>query len=133
MNLDKTIQKTSPQELQTDVEPNGRTAYTPESDILETADSYVLDIYMPGVTEKGAEATLENDVLTIRGRVDVPNQQDLKLVYQEYEVGDYRRVFTLTDGVDRDRISATVRDGILHLVLPKSEGSKAKRIAIKAA
>jgi len=133
MQLNKSLQEVPQQEVQADAEPNGRSVYTPEADVLETSDSYVLDVYMPGVTEKGAEATLENDVLTIRGRVEPSGHPNLRLTYQEYDLGDYRRVFTLTDGVDRERISATVRDGVLHLVLPKSESSKAKRISIKAA
>jgi HSP20 family molecular chaperone IbpA len=111
----------------------GGVVYTPEADILETSGSYVVDVYMPGVTDKSAEATLENDVLTIRGQVDLTPRENVRLMHQEYRVGDYRRVFTLTDDIDRDHVSATVRDGVLHLVLPKAESSKAKRIAIKAA
>jgi HSP20 family molecular chaperone IbpA len=107
--------------------------FTPEANIVETAEGYSVDVYMPGISEHTAEVTLENDVLTVRGRVDRAAPANLRPVYQEYEIGDYRRVFTLTDHIDRANVSATVRDGVLHLVLPKSESSKPKRIAVKAA
>ena len=107
--------------------------FTPATDVIETADSYQVTVNMPGVREQDMEATLENDVLSIRGHAQPVQHPKMRLAYQEYEAGDYRRVFTLTDQIDREHISATVKDGVLHLVLPKSEGSKAKKIAIKAA
>jgi HSP20 family molecular chaperone IbpA len=107
--------------------------FTPEADIIETPDSYVLDVYMPGVDENSADVTLENDVLSVRGRVQTTADSKLRLSYQEYEVGDYRRVFTLTENINRERVSASVRDGVLHLVLPKAEEAKPKRIEVKAA
>jgi HSP20 family molecular chaperone IbpA len=107
--------------------------FTPEADIIETADGYTVDVYMPGVSEATAEVTLENDALTVSGRVEQAEVANLRPVYREYETGDYRRVFTLADHVDRAKVSATVRDGVLHLVLPKAESSRPKRIAVKAA
>ena len=129
----QTLQETRRGDVQTESAHNANVVYTPEADIVETRESYVLDVYMPGVSDKTAEATLENDVLTIRGQVKRPRRDTARLVHHEYRVGDYRRVFTLSDGVDREGVSASVRDGVLHLVLPKAESSKAKRIAIKAA
>jgi HSP20 family molecular chaperone IbpA len=88
---------------------------------------------MPGVNEKGVDVTLENDVLSIRGHVEIEEHPDFKLVYREYGVGDFRRVFTLSDEVDRERIQATVKDGVLHLVLPKAETAKPRKIEVRAA
>ncbi|MEQ8213978.1 MAG: Hsp20/alpha crystallin family protein, partial [Smithellaceae bacterium] len=47
--------------------------------------------------------------------------------------GDYERSFTLSDEIDRDKICATVKDGVLRLELPKAEKAKPKKITIKAA
>jgi HSP20 family protein len=107
--------------------------FTPATDVIETADSYEVTVNMPGVREQEMEATLENDLLTIRGHAETVQYPNMRLAYQEYDSGDYRRVFTLTDKIDREHISATVKDGVLRVVLPKSEGGKAKKIAIKAA
>lgn len=107
--------------------------FTPATDIFETADNFMLHVDMPGVSEKDVNVTLENDVLTIRGRVEPEQPANMKPAYREYDVGDYRRVFTLSSEVDRDRIEASVKDGVLRLVLPKAETAKARRIAVRAA
>jgi HSP20 family molecular chaperone IbpA len=54
-------------------------------------------------------------------------------MYSEYETGDYERAFTLSDEIDRDKIAATVKNGVLRLELPKAEKAKPKKIAITAA
>jgi hypothetical protein len=51
--------------------------------------------------------------------------------YNEYTDGDYERVFTLSENIDRDRIEARLQDGVLNLVLPKAETAKARRIELK--
>jgi HSP20 family protein len=126
------LQKTNGQQSVTSASPVNTVVFTPVTDVIETTENYRVTVNMPGVREQDMEATVENDVLTIRGRVEPEQHPKMRLVYQEYEVGDYRRVFTLSDVVDREHISAAVKDGVLQLVLPKSEGSKAKKIAIKA-
>ena len=55
------------------------------------------------------------------------------LAYAEYDAGDYERAFTISDEVDRERIEATVKNGVLRVVLHKAEAVKARKIAIKAA
>jgi HSP20 family protein len=47
-------------------------------------------------------------------------------------VGDYRRTFTIADGIDGDKIEATVTNGVLKLVLPKAEAVKPKKIEVRA-
>jgi HSP20 family protein len=107
--------------------------FTPAANITETADNYLLDVDMPGVSESGVDLTLENDVLSIRGRCEPESHPDFRPTYREYETGDYRRVFTLSREVDRNRIEATVKDGVLHLVLPKTENAKPRKIQVHAA
>ncbi|HSV24574.1 MAG TPA: Hsp20 family protein, partial [Xanthobacteraceae bacterium] len=53
-------------------------------------------------------------------------------VYNEYADGGYERVFTLSENIDRDRIEATLKDGVLNLVLPKAESARARKIELKA-
>jgi HSP20 family protein len=65
--------------------------------------------------------TLERRVLTIRGRSAANDHAGYQRVYNEYADGDYERAFTLSENIDRDRIEATLKDGVLHLVLPKAE------------
>ena len=116
------------------VEPT-RTArvYTPEVDIVETADSIVLTADMPGVDEKSVEVTMENDVLRVEGHATADVPQGFRLAAAEYGVGDYRREFTVSSEIDRDKIRASVRNGVLRLTLPKAEPARKRKIAIEAA
>lgn len=124
-------QRTPPTTEHRDRIPN-RPVFVPPSDIYETKDSIVVLAEMPGVAPDGVDLTLERRVLTIRGRSGASEHAGYQLVYNEFANGDYERVFTLSENIDRDRIEATLKDGVLHLVLPKAETAKAKKIELKA-
>ena len=108
-----------------------RPVFLPPADIYETKDSIVVLAEMPGVPPEGVDLTLERRVLTIRGRSAAGDHTGYQRVYNEYTDGDYERVFTLSENIDRDRIEAKLKDGVLHLVLPKAETAKARRIELK--
>ena len=110
-----------------------RPVYAPRVDIVETADALEVLADMPGVTREGVEVTLEQRVLTIRGRADaaaVP--EGLAPLYLEYEPGDYERSFALSDAVDPSGIEARVRGGVLRLRLPKAGPAERQRIEVTA-
>ena len=107
--------------------------FVPRVDIYENKDSLFLLADMPGVDEKTVDIELEKNVLTITGRVENGQVKDAAMMYSEYEIGDYERVFTLSDQIDRDKIVATVKNGVLRLELPKAEEVKPKKITMKAA
>jgi HSP20 family protein len=106
--------------------------YVPRVDIRETKDAMVLVADMPGVDEKTVDITLEKNVLTITGSVAPPVFEGYSIVHAEYDVGDFERAFTISDEVDRDGISAVVKNGVLRVTLRKAEKIKAKKIAITA-
>jgi HSP20 family protein len=108
-----------------------RPVFLPPADIYETKDSIIVLAEMPGVAPEGIDLTLERRVLTIRGRSSAGDHMGYQRVYNEYTDGDYERVFTLSENIDRDRIEARLKDGVLHLVLPKAETAKARRIELK--
>jgi HSP20 family protein len=107
--------------------------FVPRVDIYENKDSLYLLADMPGVDDKTVDIELEKNILTITGRVENGRIKDATMMYSEYETGDYERVFTLSDEIDRDKIVAAVKNGVLRLELPKAEKVKPKKIAIKAA
>ncbi|MBP8984240.1 MAG: Hsp20/alpha crystallin family protein [Syntrophobacterales bacterium] len=106
--------------------------FVPRVDIFETKDGIVIAADMPGVDDKSIDVTLEQNILTIKGRVEAKPVEGHSLAYAEYDEGDYERLFTLTDEVDREKIEAKVKNGVLEVILPKAEPAKAKKIAIKA-
>jgi HSP20 family protein len=109
-----------------------RPVFLPPADIYETKESLVVLAEMPGVAADGVDISLERRVLTIRGHSAANDHRGYQRVYDEYADGDYERVFTLSENIDRDRIEATLKDGVLQLVLPKAEAAKARKIELKA-
>lgn len=108
-----------------------RPVYVPRVDIFENQADIVLVADMPGVTETSVDVTLDKGVLTLRGRVDPEaGHPGYTLERCEYRVGDYERAFTLAEEIDQDRIEATVKAGVLRLVLPKVQ-AKVCKIAVR--
>lgn len=110
-----------------------RRVFKPDVDIMEQKDDTVLTADLPGVDERSLDITLEKNIITIRGTVAPEIPAGYRLVYGEYAVGDYERAFTLSDEVDKDRIQATIKNGVLKLILPKAAAAKARKIAVSAA
>ncbi len=109
-----------------------RRVYAPRADIYETENELVLVADMPGVSPDRLDVTLEKRELTIRGRTGDDAPEGYSPVYREYESGDYERTFVLSDEIDADRIQARLKDGVLHLTLPKAGPAEAKRIQVQA-
>jgi HSP20 family protein len=104
--------------------------FLPVTDIFETEHALTLVIEMPGVNKNNLDVRVENDVLTIDGRVDFSNYEGLQPLYTEYNVGNYVRSFQLSGKIDQDGISAELKDGVMTLVLPKAEKAKPRKIAV---
>ena len=109
-----------------------RRTFVPRVDIYETDENVVLLADMPGIDESTIDITLEKNILTIRGTVEAEWPEDKELAYAEYGIGDYERTFALSDEVDRDRIEATAKHGVLRLILPKDDVAKTRKIAVRA-
>jgi len=103
--------------------------FTPEVNIFETKDGYVLEGDMPGVNKEGLEITLEANTLTIVGRRNEPDF-GLNPVYRESKAGHFRRVFELDPAIDTSKISAKMEQGILKLHLPKADKVKPRKIQV---
>jgi HSP20 family molecular chaperone IbpA len=97
-------------------------------DIYETEKSYVLLADMPGVTPDGLDVVAERDELVVRGRVERPTTTP---DYQEFEPADYYRAFSLTEDLDADNTTATLRDGVLRVGIPKSPRTQPKKIPVR--
>jgi len=110
-----------------------RKTYAPAVDIIETNHNILVTADMPGVDEKSVDITLEKNLLTIYGMIDTSISSDLEGSISEYGIGDYQRIFSLTEVIDRDNIKATVKDGVLKLVLPKADNVRTRRIEVTGA
>jgi HSP20 family molecular chaperone IbpA len=100
----------------------------PRVDIYETDKTYVLLADMPGVPPEGLEVVAEGDGLIVRGRVERPAPTP---DYQEFELAEYYRTFSLTEDLDAGGITATLRDGVLRIEIPKSPRMQPKKIPVR--
>ena len=107
-----------------------RFVFTPPIDIHETDDGLVLNADLPGVALDTLDLQVQDNKLTLFGRVQSSVPANAKLLHQEYEVGDFLRSFILSDGVDHDRISAKLNNGVLEVVLPKASKAEPRRIQV---
>ena len=104
-------------------------AFVPVTDIFETDQALTLKLEMPGVAKDRVEVRVENDVLTIEGRIDFGVYENLRPLYTD-NVGSYARTFQLSSKIEQDGISAALKDGVMTLVLPKVERAKPRKIAV---
>ena len=111
-------------------EVQARNSVIPHVDILESEDNVTIVADMPGVDKNSVDITLEKNVLSINGSVEFSTPDNFTPAYTEFEADSYHRNFTLSNSIDRDNISATVKDGVLNLVLPKLGPAKAQKITI---
>ena len=106
-------------------------AFVPATDIYETDQALTVVMEMPGVEKASVDIHVENDVLNVVGHIDFSNYEKLQPVYTEYNIGHYRRSFSLSpNNVDQERIQAEMKEGVLTLTLPKAERAKARRITV---
>ena len=105
---------------------------TPPIDIYEEAGGLVLEADLPGVSDDRLTVQLQSNVLVIRGEMAPAPLDPPRLLHEEYRPGDYWRSFILSDEVDRSRISATLRNGVLRVVLPRAERAVARRIEVQS-
>jgi HSP20 family protein len=141
MNLDGPIIRVSvgsrsPEAVQSQAQEQSlqapRETYTPPIDIHEEPEGLVLEADIPGATEQSLQIQLEDNVLDLFARIGPLAPQEARLIHEEYRAGDYHRSFILSDEVDRERITAEFKNGVLRLVLPKADRVRTRRIEIKS-
>ncbi len=107
--------------------------FLPNVDIFETPEAITVIADLPGVSPDKLNIDLRDNELTIEAEVDYNIGEDEKFLLKEYEIGKYYRKFALSNVIDQSKISATMTDGVLRLVLPKVEAAKPRKIEVKAA
>jgi HSP20 family protein len=105
--------------------------WTPAVDIKEEEERFVLKADIPGVDPKEIEVTMENGVLTIKGERRHESEQEsngYKRVERSY--GTFYRRFSLPDSADAERVTATGKNGVLELSIPKLEKVQPRKITV---
>jgi HSP20 family protein len=102
---------------------------SPEVNILEAKEGYLLKADMPGVNKSGLEITLEGSELTITGRRQSAAPKG-NLLHRETRPDNFRRVFELDPSIDASRVTAHIEQGVLTLQLPKAEAVKPRKVEV---
>jgi HSP20 family protein len=108
----------------------------PAVDVAESDKAYEITAELPGLDEKNIDVKVVNGGLSIRGEKKEETEEKKKDYYvSERRYGSFERFFALPDGVNADKIEATFKNGVLKVVLPKTEEAQkpAKTISVKAA
>jgi len=101
----------------------------PPVDIFETDASLTVIVDLPGVQKKDVDIKVDQDILTIKGKVRYVQPKDV--VREEFRLLDFFRQFQLSEEVDREKISAESNNGVLTIQLPKAEKAKPQQIKVK--
>lgn len=102
----------------------------PRYGVREDAESFFIDIEVPGVKREHISLSLEKGQLELNAHRDTGVPSDWKVIRRETADFDYRLSLTLNVDVQEDAISANLDHGILSLQLPKAECVKARKIEI---
>ncbi len=101
-------------------------------DVIEKPGEILLKLEMPGVSKEGLEININGDQLEIRGKKDPLKGEDSRYLIHEIRDADYHQLYTIDDTIDRNRIDAALKNGVLTLKLSLKESEKPRRIKIKA-
>jgi len=106
-----------------------REGFLPPIDVFHDDEKVTVRVEVPGVRKEDLDVHIEGDLLTIAGKKEHVESQNYHQI--ETRCGAFQRAVTLPHSVDRDKISANYKDGVLTLTLPLTPEAKPKQIAIK--
>ena len=107
--------------------------WTPRLDVSETKDALVVKAEIPGVEQKDINVSLQDQTLTIKGeKQQEKEEKDERWHRVERSYGSFLRAVRLPAAVDADRVTATFKNGVLTVTLPKTAAAKGTAIPVKA-
>ena len=108
-----------------------RRVVVPEYRVNTTEDAHVIQVFVPGVSQKGLRIELENRWLKIKAAADEQEGFDnFRESYTEFSAVDYACSFRIPEGVDVEGVGAVLKHGLLRVTLPKAEALQKKTIQV---
>ena len=108
--------------------PSGN--WAPAVDVAEEKDKLLVKIEVPGIEEKDLRIHFEDGILTVTGERQFERKDERNYHRIERAYGTFTRTFSLPRSVDANQITASYRNGILEIEIPKKEEAKPKQIEI---
>lgn len=108
-----------------------RQGFVPALDLSETPESFIVEMAVPGMKPENLDIAVENGVLTVKGEVKQETTDKNRQYHRiERHYGAFTRTLNLPTTVKVDAIQANLRDGVLHLDIPKAEEVKPRKINV---
>ncbi len=117
----------------------GTTYATPSVDVRETAEAYLLDMDLPGLSENDVEISLKDRVLSIssikEAKIDDKKKDadGVEYLIRERRSSSFARRFTLPEDIDVEKVEANFRNGVLTVTIPRRPEAQPRQIQIKSA
>jgi HSP20 family protein len=102
----------------------------PGVNVAATNDGITIYLFAPGIDPKTLDTSIQQNALLISGKREIPQQKDGTYYRQERFSGAFRRVVSLPDDVDPDRVEARYKDGIVHITIGRQPAAKPRQIEI---
>jgi len=106
----------------------------PAVDVKEEEGRYLMEVDLPGLTEKDIEVKMDHNLLTVSSHKEEKKEEKEKDGYliRERRSAGFARSFVLPEGVDRENIAAEFKNGVLNLSLPKLPTVQPRKIEVKS-
>lgn len=116
--------------IQADDAAPAAAGWVPPVDILESDDAYVMTIELPGLERDDVRVTIEGRRITLAGQRPALSVSGAQFHRLERGQGAFRRVFALPLAIDRSRVTAEARDGVVTVTLPKASPPETRQVEI---
>jgi HSP20 family protein len=113
---------------------SGNSFHLPDIDFQDEGDRFTLKADLPGIRKEDLDISVKGNTLTLKGeRKEVSEVKDKKKGWHHSErwYGSFQRTLELPEEVDTSKVSASFKDGVLEITLPKSENAKPKQIRVE--
>ena len=106
------------------------TTFIPSVELSEKDGNYVIDMALPGFSQNDIDIEVSGNEITVTGRYE-RKKDDGKTHYSEMQQASFQRTIVLPQDINADKVEASFRDGMLHIVAPPTAPITAKKVAIK--
>jgi HSP20 family protein len=105
--------------------------WLPDIDMLEREGKIIVQADVPGIKKEDIDVSVEGDMLMIRGHREEEKEIKEKDYYRsERSMGEFARSITLPEGVDRDSLKATYKDGVLEIEMARPSAPEPKKVTV---
>lgn len=103
----------------------------PPINVGATAEKVDVYLFTPGIDPQSLDVSIQQNLLTVSGERKDAAQENAKYYRKERYQGEFRRVITLPEDIDQEKVEAKYVDGVLHICVHRREASKPRKIEIQ--